>query len=276
MKYDNRDYPHPVLGIGDDIDGTFICSLSVKSDPEYTVLNPVLRIQNEELEKLISNGKASMRMQVYCRGTMFRDNWKINDPLSDVFKIPTCDLSGEAEVDFFICAEDYLRNYKNPTANSVFSDTSFEIRKGYILAYGGKGKFYANKSPEKLKAVSSFMRIKCGDFDMGSFRLDYDDNKFVTVIVSKKDYELYYPLKSNRDYWNIIHASLVFPSLVEVAYFMSDEESGSSEYDNTQWYKIYGSLLSAAKGNTIIEKVQYILDFPLNRALIDLDLETDG
>ena len=276
MKYDNRDYPHPVLGIGDDVKGTFVCNLTVKSDQQYTSLNPVLTLQNAELEKLLLTGKASMVMHLYCRGTMFRCNWKISDPLSDVIKIPTDNLAGETEVDFFICAAEYLENYKNPDANTVFTNTSFEIHKGYILAYGGKGKFYANKSPEKLKAVSSFMRIKSGDSETGSFKLDYDDNNFITIIVSKKDYEIYYSLKSNREYWDILHASLVFPSLLEAAYFISDENSGSSEYEGYQWYKIFDKLLANANGNSLLEKVQHILDLPLNRALLDLDLEPEA
>jgi hypothetical protein len=35
----------------------------------------------------------------------------------------------------------------------------------------------------------------------------------------------------------------------------------------------FQKLLEEAKGNSTIEKVQYILDLPLNRALIDLDPE---
>lgn len=273
MKYNNRDYPHPVLGIGEDIHGTFSGHLTVKSTVEKTILNPIMKLKNTTLETLLESGKASMVMHVYCRGTMFRDSFKIRDPLSDSFEIPTNYLSGETEVDYIICANEDFDDYNNSDANKLFENTKFSIQKGYILAYGGKGKFYANKSPEKLKAVSSFMRIKRGNSESGPFLLDYSDNKFITIELSSIDYDKYHLLKSSSENWSILHASIVFPALIEVASLIRDEESGIADMSEAYWFINLSNLLAEARGNSIIEKVQYLLDLPLNRALEDLDQE---
>lgn len=276
MKYENRNYPHPVLGSGTDIDGEFFTSLTVKSNTESTILNPIVTLNNMTLEALIDSGDASYMMQVYCRGTMYRESFQIKDPISDSFKISTEVLSGETEVDFFICAEKILKNYINSDSSSTFEKATFNIQKGYILAYGGKGTFYANKSPERLKAISSFMRIKNGDFEIGAFKLDLSENKFITIELSKKDYEMYHMLKSDSINWGVLHASIVFPALVEVAYLIGDDNSGISDMKDTQWYTILFKILEKSKGNSLLEKVQNILDLPLNRALIDLDPEENS
>ncbi len=273
MKYDNRNYPHPVLGINEDIEGSFSGHLTVKSNIKTTVLNPILTLKNETLEKLIESGNASYMMHIYCRGTMFRRSYIVKDPLSDSFEIPTGDLSGETEVDFFLCANDFLRVYKNTGANKIFDDSSFVIDKGYILAYGGKGKFFANKSPEKLKAVSSFMRIKCSGSDSGPFKLHLDEDKYITIEVSKKDHDQYLSLILNQKNWSILHLGIVFPALIELANMIQNESPGIADMMDSQWFIIFQKLLEEAKGNSTIEKVQYILDLPLNRALIDLDPE---
>jgi len=276
MKYNNRLYPHPVLGILDDVEGEFSCTLSVESNREFIILKPTFNISNFDIELLIKEGKAIICSHIYCRGTLFRKNWIIKDLVSDEIKIISDDLNGETEVDFFICAGINLPNYRNAGANSIFNNQEFDIEKGDILAYGGKGKFFANKSPEELKAVSSIMRIKKGNKKNGPFFNEYDD-KFIVVHLSETDYESYQDLKSNKNFINILHTSIVLPSLLEAAFFIDSEESGAEVFKESEWYKILNkSLVEIKKGNSFLEKIQYILDLPLNREFLSIDnLEFD-
>ena len=64
------------------------------------------------------------------------------------------------QLDFFICADNKINEYRNSNAHPDYEGVSFEIEQGEILAYGGQGVFHANKSPEELKAISSFMQIE--------------------------------------------------------------------------------------------------------------------
>ncbi len=275
MKYNNRLYPHPVLGIMDDVDGEFSCNLTVESSKEGIIIKPSFQVANQDIEKLVSNGDANICLHLYCRGTLFRQNWVVKDLLSEEIRIDPNDLNGETEIDIFICSNKKFFNYQNSSFNKVFNNQEFEIEIGDILAYGGKGKFFANKSPEQLKAVSSIMRIKKGNFKNGPFLNDYDD-KYIIVYLSETDYNLYQEFKENKKYINILHTSIVLPSLIQTVFSMENDESGVTEYKDSEWYKILDKNLNEAKGNSILEKIQNILDLPLNReflSLVDLDYE---
>jgi hypothetical protein len=270
MKYNNRLYPHPVLGIMDDINGIFSCTLSVESDKELIILKPAFNLDNHDLEELIKNGNAKFCIHVYCRGTMFRESYEIKDVVSGEININSSDLNGETEVDFLICSNNEMPDYRNSYANRLYGQNKFQIEKGDILAYGGKGKFFANKSPEQLKAVSSIMKIKKGNFKNGPFYNEYSD-KFITVCLSESDYCLYYEFKENKKFINILHASIVIPSLLEAIYFVKESDAGSKEFEESEWFKIISSNLNSIKGNTVLEKIQEMLDLPLNREFLSLE-----
>lgn len=270
MKYNNRYYPHPVLGISDDVTGEFNCNLSVSSTKDKIILKPTFKLVNEDLEVLIGTGKVFFCMHVYCRGTLFRENWKIMNPISTDIKISADDLNGETEVDFFICAENVIQKYKNKGSNPVFAGYEFQIEPADILAYGGKGKFFANKSPEQLKAVSSIMRIKRGKYKSGPFYLEYD-NKFIIICLSDNDFESYRLLKNYPNNVNIIHASLILPALLETILFMNESDSGIDEYKESEWFKILDKNLAEAKGSTALEKIQNILNLPITREFLTLE-----
>lgn len=268
MKYNNRLYPHPVLGILDDISGIFNCNLSVESDKDYIILKPSFNLTNKDLENLLVSGEAKICVHIYCRGTLFRENYIIKDYVSDEIKITSTSLNGETEVDFFICSTKENPDYKNLSVNPIFGLSNFYIEEGDILAYGGKGKFFANKSPEQLKAVSSIMRIKKGKFKNSPFYNEYDD-KHIVINLSEEDFDMYLELKDNKNFVNILHASIVVPSLMDAVYFIGDSES-SNEFKESDWCKILVAVLENIKGNTILEKIQEMLDLPLNREFLSL------
>jgi hypothetical protein len=270
MKYNNRLYPHPVLGIVDDINGIFSCNLSVESDKDVIVLKPSFNLDNHDLEELVKTNNAKLCIHVYCRGTMFRESYEIKDIVSGEIKIKSSDLNGETEVDFLICSNKEVPDYKNSKANLIYGQNKFQIEKGDILAYGGKGKFFANKSPEQLKAVSSIMKIKKGNFKNGPFYNEYSD-KYITVCLSETDYNFYYEFKENKKFINILHASIVIPSLLEAIYFMKENDAGSKEFEESEWIKIINTNLETIKGNTVLEKIQEMLDLPLNREFLSLE-----
>lgn len=263
MKYNNRFYPHPVLGIRDDIDGSFQCHMTVEVDKDNTIVTPQLKLDNKDLEKLVSLKKASFCIHTYCRGTMFREVFRIKDPVSYKITIPTYKLNGETEMDFFICAEEELNNYSNSGSNIDYKGYVFQIEKGDIIAYGGKAIFYSNKSPEQLKSVSAIMNIKNSGQKNGPFFNEYDGPK-ITINISDSDYDQYQILKQYKSLIPVIHSSLVFPALYEALNFMEYDEA-ADQYNEFDWYKLLRKRLEEIKGNTLLEKAQNILDLPINR-----------
>lgn len=167
MLYNNREYPHPVLGVGDAVEGQFITHLSIKAGKKAIIIEPVFHLTNHDLNTLITENLAVFAIQIYCRATMFRQLFKSNDAIPKHISIPTPELRESVELDFFICANDNISDYTNSSWHPDFNGFSFPVEKGDILAYGGKGVFNANKTPEELRAISAFMNIDKYDKENG-------------------------------------------------------------------------------------------------------------
>ena len=106
MIYNNREYPHPVLGIGigDDasVGGLFNVHLSIKAGRETIRIEPVFKMDNKYINNLINEGKATFATQIYCRATMFRELRKSQNTIPETIVIPTPKLREEVEIDFFV------------------------------------------------------------------------------------------------------------------------------------------------------------------------------
>ena len=104
MRYNNRHFPHPVLGIEDDITGVFSAELAFKSDKENISLTPTFSLKEQSIQNLIDDQKAYFLIQVYCSGTMYRQVFKTKYTIPGPFKKSSLKLRGEVEVHFFVCA----------------------------------------------------------------------------------------------------------------------------------------------------------------------------
>lgn len=264
MLYNDRMYPHPVLGIGDDITGSIDVDLKVASNGKEIEITPTFKLVNEDLQKMMEENKVLFTSHVYCRGTMYRNVFKTTKHIPEPIKISSEKLNGEVEIDFFICANENITGYKNVAFNSDYAGYSFSVDKGDILAYGGKGKFYANKSPEELKSISALMNISSTGKDNHPMYNDYTGEK-ITIMLCQSDYENYQIVKGSPSlWWNILLSCIVLPALTEALHYISSSES--LEFSERRWYKMLSEIKSKSKDGTEIEIAQRILDHPNNRS----------
>ncbi|MEP4532212.1 MAG: hypothetical protein ABJ004_03945 [Cyclobacteriaceae bacterium] len=266
MIYNNRHYPHPVLGIEDDIQGDVQVKLKVSSNSEFILLENIFSIDNPDLHELIKANQACYSTHITCPGTFFRNNYIAYKELPSPIKIKASDLNGEVELDYLICATTDIKEYQNKASNADFGDTKFEINKGDILAYLGKGKFYANKTYQETISVSSLMNINTDKKPNHPFYLDYNAEK-ITIFLSQEDYELYQEVKLKK-FGSILHSSIVLPALQQVITFL--DRSESEDYQSMPWYKIMQELMDKYGGNDSLETAQKILELPLRRAFQSL------
>lgn len=263
MKYNNRLYPYPVLGISDDIKGQFQVDLKYSSDGKVIKVNPTFRLSNTSLEEMIKDKRALFVTHLYCRGTMFRDVFVSTDNIPDAITIAAPKLNGEVEVDFFICSVKEER-YRNSLVNTDYSDYSFPIEKADIIAYGGKGKFYANKTYEDLKAVSALMLIDESHHASHAMKNSYEGDK-ITILLCKEDYQKYKLVKNigTEMYINVLHSTIVLPALLEALYFLDDKEL-SNNYSEYRWHIVLSEIKNKSQDNNFTI-AQNILDLPNNR-----------
>lgn len=263
MIYNNRNYPHPVLGVGTDFKtGDIKVELNVSSTGSKIEISPVFILDNKELTELITNNTACYTSHVYCRGTLYREVFKSQKSLAEQIVISAEKLNGEVEVDFFICANLNFNDYYSSAFNPEYGNQKFEVEKSEIIAYAGKGKFFANKVPEELKAISSLMNIDCSNKSKAPMYLDFSGQK-ITIMLSIEDYNNYKLLKNNRQHLGVILSSLVLPSLIESFHFLEDDTS--KDFKENAWYKSLSEFINDPKYLGPFKTSQMILDNPLNK-----------
>ncbi|HLF64580.1 MAG TPA: hypothetical protein VI603_12540 [Saprospiraceae bacterium] len=262
MLYNNREYPHPVLGIEDSVSGKFAIHVSVKASKQTIKIIPVFELNNSTLNRLIQEGNAVFGTHIYCRATMFRKLIRSEMPISKEIVIPAQELRNRVDLDFFICAVEDIPHYKNDLSHTDYNGYSFYIEKGEILAYGGKAEFNANKSPEELKSVSAFMNIDKYEKENGPVYNFYDGDK-ITIRLPENDYLMYQHIVNNPFIANILHSTIVLPALMEAIDVVL---SGTDEYLNNSWFQILQKIVEETKEESLIGIAQKVLDNPINRA----------
>lgn len=264
MLYNNRMYPHPVLNIGDDMGGSLEIDLKVSSTGKEIEISPSFKLVNDDLQSLVDQRKVTFASHIYCRGTMYRSIFKSSKHIPAPIKIQSAKLNGEVEIDFFICASENIPTYQNSSFNSDYAGFTFSIDKGDILAYGGKGTFYAKKSPEELKSVSALMNISSTGKDNHPMYNDYTGQK-ITIMLCRSDYENYQIVKGSPSlWWNILLSCIVLPALTEALHYASSDES--HEYSQSKWRKMLLEMKDRYKDGEMIRIAQKILDQPNNRS----------
>lgn len=263
MFYNNRQYPHPVLGVGDDVSGSIEVELRVSSTGKEIEISPSYKIENGRLLDMIEKEQALFVSHLYCRGTMYREVFKSNRSISDPIRIASSRLKGEVEIDFFICANQTVASYKNSEFHPDYAGHSFSIDKGDILAYAGKGKFHANKSPEELKSVSAIMNISSTEKSGHPMYNDYTGDK-ITIMLCQEDYENYQIVKRNTIWTNILLSCIVLPALIESLYYTSSTEA--RDYSDKHWFKVLSEIKQKSKDDSELKMAQRILELPNNRS----------
>lgn len=278
MKVSNKSYPHPVLGHEDDVmAGGFEVEFKCELTKDYAILKPVFRLDNSVIESLIKSGKASYVVEVECGSTFYRSSFSTSKPL-EIIEIPSQRLRERVRVDFFVCANTDIKDYRPSGCHSDYGDATFEVGAGDVLAEGGEGSFIAEKEFDPLRPpISSFMSIKEGTLHEGPMEVNYDEEK-ITVVLSKSDWRRYVAVSRQKMAVGVLHASIVLPVLVDAIYKVQSEQD---DLKDRNWFGRLDAILTekVLKDKEPFEAAQKILEMPLGRnfqsieKMLDVDQE---
>lgn len=261
-----KSYPYPVLGNDDDVAGVFHVKPHFTLDVETIRIEAEIELQNETIEQLISDRKATFVMQVDASSTTYRRTFNSFDNAFDI-SINAGDLRDKVEVSFYVCATDQIPEYDPVGTHPELAGDSTRIDAGDVIAYGGLGTFIADKSFDPLKApVTSLMQIKPAGYAEGPMAIEYGNK--ITIKLSKKDYEKYLEVRSLAP--SVLHSSIVLPALTETLHEMKENESN---YRNDPWFV---RLQEICRNRSItlqdpLQDAQKLLGLPVGRSLGQLD-----
>lgn len=272
MKIGNYIFPYPVLYPGrSDVSG------SLKGRVEYETTEDTLKIhasfsmENSDINKLISSGKAVFCMDVSCSKTIFRES-KTNTNPSIEYEVPISEVRGKIECVLLIVATQNI-TYSGDTHHDDFDNETFDIERGDVLAYASNEVFLIEMSPEEMLRIGSFMRVmKDESCTIGEVKIDLGiagATETIDIRMSPMDFKKY--SKTKTKYSPIYHSALVLPALMYALGMLINDKD---EYIDQMWAQIITERLNAPdlkhtelNNKNIFLIANRILEGPLSKSI---------
>ncbi len=157
MNSISKYFPHPVLGLSDDITGNMILEIEVERNQiDKTIVFKILKseINNAYFKNLIEEGEASILFKVYCSSTFKTFNF-LN--VSEEFKINENEICNKIEIEPFIISSFNKADYSDQSFNAEFDSQNFEVNKYDVIGILGKITIPINQRYEKLGIGNLFV-----------------------------------------------------------------------------------------------------------------------
>lgn len=275
MKFNDVTFPHPILGVSDAIDG----KIRLFPDPEINATADNYKIivhcsfDNEDLNRLIHEGKAEYLCEATCTNTLYRTSIKSNIGKIE-FEIPKKQVKGRVEFTCLLVSKQHLPEYSNTASHSDYNGYTFDLDEGDILAFFGEFTFDADIKYEKLKAVSSFMEVVENE-NLTYSNIDLKKSK-IEIQLPTEDFRIYRSdvICQEEKFAPVFHSSLVLNALLTALY-------NFEEHKDYLWAKVIDYRLknenqfrdiSIADKENIPEIAQRLLGNPFNRLLNGLSI----
>lgn len=276
MDIKHKFFPYPVLAqFNDDYKKyNFFCDMSMKQKDKKLIFDFKVNINNNDLQTLIRNEKATYVFHIECSSTSFRQAFYSHTGEERIC-IDESRINGKLEIVILIISKEKIYAYRNNDFNDDFKNEIFRIEKGCILAIGEQYNLWIYKEIEgdgKKPSIFSIMKnLKAKENEM---EIKLNDNK-VLISLPETTFNAYKKIAKNSALEAVFHSMIVLPTLV----FIIDEmkRNGTEEYEEYRWYKVIEKTLEkeniSLDSRASLEKepsisiAQKILNMPVTRAI---------
>jgi hypothetical protein len=240
MTTDNISFPHPVLGLSDDIEGSFSLDINVERNKENKTIEFIVSnviVDNYYFSSLIENKIANIILKIYCSSTF--KTWSFKN-IHEKIEIPEDDLCNKVDVEVLIVAFQDINNYQDESFNQEFGSHLFTINKYEVIGILGKNTIPIDKNYEKLGIGNIF-----------DFSPEDDASKPCSFEFRTDKIIVKYPVTINGDDPpnGLFHKSpwsaynmLIVPALTEAFRNMADTNK-RADFEDKDWYFVLSTLL---------------------------------
>lgn len=234
MRNKNISYPHPILGVNDDVmpelqEGCVELAIKDRRPIDF-VFTITLNQDNKMITDLIKSGKAEYACEVECKETYLRRCYHSPEPSIEMV-INRKDLCGNISFNSFIALKEPLKNYDNPGFHEDYEGFTFDLEVGDLLAIFPTVSHNIDIRYDKLYAAGTYMQIAEGRADQVRPWFNLEGNK-ISIELPKEMYKQYLTF-ANTQYIDFIHASLVYNALV---YALREREEDPERYKGRLWF----------------------------------------
>ena len=275
-----RDFPHPVLGSGNDYpDCGFQAALSVEQRQDAFVLDVGFDVGSNSIEGLIRKGRAEYVLHVHCPRTAFRRAFRskkaafeveIAEPLlRDTFNVTPQIISKE---DF---------EYESSEFAQMFSGMKFSMRPGYVLAIGQTVEYPADKDVDDLNRLGSIFQI-VRNRRVGAELIEHDfEHPKIVIQLPDAQFSRFELYRKRKPYAELFVTSLILPALaLALDYMKTMRINEMSEADISEnlprWQRALEKRLSDLgapewEPGESFTLAQRMLENPMLRAFLAID-----
>ena len=242
----NYAFSYPVLGINNSVEGSFTLKLSIKrlaAQKKVVFLPESINIDNDEINALLENKSAEIKLRIYCSSTFYSGFHNIEEDfpiyLNENLLINKC------EVDAIIVSKLDMP-YSLKSFQSIYSDLTFDILKGDIIGTTETLKWYVPRSYEKKASNSIFVWQQHEDETDRTITYTLDDQELSVLYPKHKYNEVNMVPFAFKKSAYLAFWSFVVPVLTEAFKEVLSEDSAYKEH---RWYHY----LEAVKKNKNLE-----------------------
>lgn len=237
MFTDNFSFPHPVLGLGNDIEGDFNCTLKLsrnESDRTLRFHSINYELTNSYIENLLNDEMAGLLFKVYCSSTY--KTWTFFNP-GESFEINENDLVNKVEIEVLIISMKKIDDFYDDTFSEQFDQTTFSLRPKEVIAVSGKSTLKIEKVDEKL-GLGNIFSFKQVEFNK-PVEFSYTQDKI--FIMCPVDENGSYPPNAlfKMTPWTA-YSLFIVPALEGAFRFIKEERSLAESYE---WFLVISNLL---------------------------------
>lgn len=240
MVTDALSFPHPVLGLADDIEGNFTLSIDMERNAIERVIEigvSSIEYNNDYFKKLIENGSAALSIKIHCSST-FKTWTYVN--LQDKIKIPEDDVCNKVEIVPSIIALRDIPDYNDSSFNLQFGKQGFYINKYDIIGLLGTVSLPIDKDYERLGLDNIFhFSPESDSITPCSFEFNTDKILIKYPITASGDHP--HSALFHKAPWAAYNI-LIVPALTQAFTLMADKEK-ESDINDKEWYYVLNGLL---------------------------------
>lgn len=233
-------------------------------------------MQDSTLQQLIGEGQAEFVIHIECPYTAFREIIRCSSESCSRHIVGKQAQRKGLRVRVHSRKAGYTRLY-DPAFNADYSDISFDIERGGILAVGGQCSVDIIKETDELAKVPSIFSICRSAMDSDeSMKIDLDGEK-IAITLCAESFSNYRVMSDSPAYLPVFHSILILPALIYVFETLKLQRHGGFRtaalvQGDTQNALRAGLKLDQTTLDTYesFELAQKLLELPVNKAITAL------
>lgn len=224
----NTSYPYPIWGWKDDYKSTINDEdilITEISDKDNFVYELELRAQNEDIEKLIEQGKAIYACVGICQ-TTFHHYYFTSENAKFTIAIPRKEVNNKIELKWMVLTKEAIPDYQSSLLNDDYQGfATFPL--GAMIGYITSFEINASICDELRSLDEIFVVVK--NIESNDIRYSFDERK-IKVKLPESQLEIFN--NYGGKYPAIMHSTIVYQALVLAITKLKDED------DSKDWVYI--------------------------------------